>query len=81
MTGSLTCVLLVSVKQVRVESGAYVGDGDGLIIVTAEVLKKVLDEDGALRDLAVDGHVLVVTCNETDSLRGSSVGRHGVGGV
>ena len=48
-------MLLVSVKQVRVESGAYVGDGDGLIIVTAEVLKKVLDEDGALGNRAFWG--------------------------
>ena len=39
--------------------GTYVGDGDGIAVV-ADVLEQVLDEDGALSNLALDADVGVV---------------------
>lgn len=79
MTGSLTCGLLVCASLRRGMGHAYVGDGDGLIVVAAKILKQVLDQDGALSDLAIDIEILVVARGEADLLAGGGFGGHGVG--
>ena len=56
--------------------GTYVGDGDRLVIVTTEILKQVLDEDGTLRNLAVDGDLGVVRGLQVDLLLGLLLGGH-----
>jgi hypothetical protein len=60
-------------------SATYVGDGDGLIVVTTEVLEQVLDEDGALGDLALDLEGLVVRGREVDNGAGFGSSRHACG--
>lgn len=61
----------------------YVGDGNGLIVVAAQVLEQVLDQDGALGNLALDAHRLVVGGGEVDDRTGGGISGcgHGCGNV
>ena len=55
---------------------AYVRDRDGFIVVAAEILEQVLDQNGALSDLAVDLHVSIVAGDKLDLGSVGCLGRH-----
>jgi len=52
----------------------YIGDRDGLVVVTTQVLEQVLDEDRALGDLAVNFERLVVGGGKVDEAAGGLLG-------
>jgi hypothetical protein len=59
----------VDARDARVST--YVGDGDGLGRDVAKILEQVLDQDGALGDLARDLDLLLVGSGEVDHVGGS----------
>jgi hypothetical protein len=56
--------------------GTYIGNGDGVAVV-ANVLEQVLDENGALGNLALDADISIVGGGQGDLLWGlGSSSRH-----
>lgn len=59
----------------------YVGNGDGLLVVDTEILQQVLDQDGALGNIAIHGDLSVVGCGKLNliltAIGDGSGSRHG----
>lgn len=48
----------------------YVRNGNGLVVVAAQIFEQVLDENGALGDLALNSHILAIGRGKLHELGG-----------